>query len=231
MLQVVCLKHGIKYGPEYVNKLYRMVSRNLTVPHRFTCFTEDSGGLDSNIEVIHLPTNAKRVGWWWKPFLFKADHFPTGDTILYFDLDVVVVGDLTPIVDYKPGKFIGWEDPGKIFHSNSTLNSSVMRWNSGDGEEIHNVIEVNPAIVNKFPGDQDLIWHLCKDRIEFFPSDLICSYKWQVRTRGELIRNKDGWNFATVRNPVINPLTSVLVFHGTPDPHQVSDQIIVDNWC
>ena len=51
---VVCLKHGKKYSAEYVNVLYRMVTRNLTVPHNFVCFTEDPTGLDMGIQVKPL---------------------------------------------------------------------------------------------------------------------------------------------------------------------------------
>ena len=51
---VVCLKWGDKYGPEYVNKLYRMVQRNLTIDHEFVCFTENPANLDLGIKVIDL---------------------------------------------------------------------------------------------------------------------------------------------------------------------------------
>ena len=32
---VVCLKHGKKYGPEYVNTLAKMVKRNCTLDYEF----------------------------------------------------------------------------------------------------------------------------------------------------------------------------------------------------
>ena len=38
---VVCLKWGNKYSAEYVNKLYSMVKRNLTIDYEFVCFTEN----------------------------------------------------------------------------------------------------------------------------------------------------------------------------------------------
>ena len=36
--------------------------------------------------------------------------------------------------------------------------------------------------------------------------------------------------FKEVKNPEIDPQTSVLVFHGTPNPEHVEDPVIVDNW-
>ena len=49
------MKWGDKYGPEYVNRLYNMTARNLTLPFKFICFTDNGAGLDKNIEVRPLP--------------------------------------------------------------------------------------------------------------------------------------------------------------------------------
>jgi len=53
-LSVVCVKYGTKYGADYVNKLYWGFKKHLTLPHTFSCFTEDSEGLDPEIKVIAL---------------------------------------------------------------------------------------------------------------------------------------------------------------------------------
>jgi len=50
LVNVVCLKWGIKYDREYVNRLYSMVERNLTIPHRFICVTDDPRELNPAIE-------------------------------------------------------------------------------------------------------------------------------------------------------------------------------------
>ena len=42
---VICIKWGTKFGPEYVNRLYKMVQKNLSLPHRFVCFTDSAEGL------------------------------------------------------------------------------------------------------------------------------------------------------------------------------------------
>ena len=52
---VICIKWGTKFGSEYVNRLYRMVEKNLSIPHRFVCFTDNGEGLDEGIEVRELP--------------------------------------------------------------------------------------------------------------------------------------------------------------------------------
>ena len=47
---VVCIKWGSKYSAEYVNKLHSMLERNLSLHHRFISLTDDSTGLNSDIE-------------------------------------------------------------------------------------------------------------------------------------------------------------------------------------
>ena len=41
---ILCMKWGTKYGPEYVNRIYAMVARNLTPPFQVICFTDDRRG-------------------------------------------------------------------------------------------------------------------------------------------------------------------------------------------
>ena len=57
------MKWGTKFGPEYVNRLYKMVEKNLTIPHRFVCFTDNTDGLIDGIETRELP-----------PYLFRKEY-------------------------------------------------------------------------------------------------------------------------------------------------------------
>ena len=50
MVNVICIKWGTLYGPEFVNKLYSMVKRNLSLEFRFVCMTDDTTGIDEHIE-------------------------------------------------------------------------------------------------------------------------------------------------------------------------------------
>ena len=52
---VVCIKWGTAFGPEYVNRLYSGVRRNLKAPVRFLCMTEHADGLHPDVEVLDLP--------------------------------------------------------------------------------------------------------------------------------------------------------------------------------
>jgi len=108
-VNVLCLKWGDRYGPEYVNILFRAVSRNLKRPFRFHCCTDNPTGLDPVIEIIPFPVNPGiRRGW--PDILVKLailrDGFGSlqGPT-LFLDLDVAITGALDPFFDYKPGEF------------------------------------------------------------------------------------------------------------------------------
>lgn len=78
MINVVCLKYGNLYGPEYVNKLYAGVKRNSTISFKFHCFTDDISGIHSEIITHPLPHNLPGVGWWQKLYLFSGELPITG---------------------------------------------------------------------------------------------------------------------------------------------------------
>lgn len=176
-LNVVCLKHGTKYGPEYVNKLHSMILRHLTVPHRFVCFTDNEQGLNADIEVRTLPADQGLHGWWWKLYLFQPGHFPNGDTILFFDLDMVIVSNIDKLIEYLPAEFVGLEDVGRIFNRAPKLGSAVMRWPANKFSDIWENFNANRNLALKMHGDQDWIWAIGKGYIKFFPREWIISYK------------------------------------------------------
>jgi hypothetical protein len=231
MLNIICLKHGTKYGPEYVNKLKNMVERNLMISHQFICFTDDATGLNKNVNTINLPRDPKIHGWWWKPYIFKKGHFGSGDTNLFFDLDMVIINNIDKLVNYMPGEFLGLKDVSRVFKKfPPKLGSAVLRWPSNSFSEIWDEMENNIDSVKKFHGDQDWIWKCCKNKIKFFPDEWIMSYKWEIRTQQELIKQDGRQIFKEIKDPIIPAETSVLAFHGTPNPEDVMDAIIVDNW-
>jgi len=231
MFNIICLKHGTKYGPEYVNNLNSMVKRHITLPYTFYCLTEDTTGINTDINILPLPVNSKFVGWWWKPYAFKEGLFPLGTVNFFIDLDMVIVKNIDKLLAYLPNEFIGLEDVGRVFGAGrKKLGSAVLRWDANTYTDIWNALDQDPTIMQKFIGDQDYIWHYYKDKIKFFPSSWIRSYKWEVRTRDELVRFNNRLNFRDIRSPVLDPEIAILAFHGSPDPHEVKDPVIVDNW-
>ena len=74
-INVICVKEGTKYDSDYVNILYFMVKRNLTIPFDFICLTENPQDLLEEIKVINLEDRSMK-GWWNKCLLFKPDYLP-----------------------------------------------------------------------------------------------------------------------------------------------------------
>jgi len=231
MLNVVCVKHGTKYGPEYVNKLYNMVQRHLTMPYDFYCFTDNTKGINPKVKIKTLPDRPEITGWWWKTYMFQMGHFDPSDTNLFFDLDMVIISNIDKLVTYEPDCFVGLEDVGRVFNRPQKLGSAVLRWTSNRHSNIWDAIDLKPGLTKRYKGgDQDWIWECSKQDIKFYPKTWIMSYKWEIRNQSELIRRQDKWIFKESREPNIDKNTAVLAFHGTPDLEDVEDKIIIKNW-
>ena len=49
------MKWGTLYGAEYVNRLYSMVSKNLTYDFKMVCFTDDETGIRDEVQCYPIP--------------------------------------------------------------------------------------------------------------------------------------------------------------------------------
>lgn len=212
-----------------MNRLFNMVKRHLTLPFNFFCFTEDKKDINKEIIIKDLPS-INLSGWWYKPYFFEENLFEKDSVNLYMDLDIVIINNIDKLISYNEKKFIGLQDPIRKFNpSKIFLNSSIMRWCPPEHNCLWSNLKNNTNLTTRYKGDQDYIWDVCKNDISFFPDNWILSYKWEVRDRSELTASKPK-KFTSIRNPEINPNTSILVFHGSPKIHMVQDKIILDNW-
>lgn len=226
---VLCLKHGAKYSTEYVNKLYNMTKRNLTVPFRFACITEDTTGLNS--EIVHIPLpNYKISGWWFKSWVF-SDELPINGNILFMDLDIVIIKNIDSLFTYSPGSFCIIKDFIRVTNPyHKKFNSSVFRFTSKSYTYIWNNLKSNLNQISQYHGDQDYLYYNFTDDYVFFPDIWLQSYKWEIRNRRELQNINGKMVFPTIAQPIIHEDTKVLVFHGAPNPSDIKDPIILYNW-
>ena len=229
---VVCLKYGDKYSAEYVNKLYSMVKRNLTIPFEFVCFTENSEGIDSEIRVEPLKVQSGITGWWYKPMFFDK-QFPLKGTILFFDLDVIIFENIDKLFRFQPGKFCIIRDFTRHQIKDwSKMNSSVFRLETGSLSYVYDNFMSNVKLHTKrFHGDQDFIYSQVQKDFCFWPDEWIQSYKWEMRGKPPTSRVNGVRNFVKPGEPKILPETSVAVFHGEPNPHNCIDPWCASNWC
>ena len=169
---VVCVKHGTKYGANYVNRLASMVRRWSSVSVDFFCLTDDPSGLDAGIQTLQLPREnilgEEISGWWQKLSMFRDKIDELGSHILYFDLDVVITGSIDPLLFYDSDFAIAQNCYVPIF------SSSVMRFKNGSRPEIwSDFSEIN---AEKYGGDE--IWIASKvPDADVFPNDWCKIYR------------------------------------------------------
>lgn len=222
VLNVVCLKWGTKYGPEYVNRLYHMVSRNLTRPFVFHCLTERAEGLDPAIVPLSLETSPQLSGWWYKLSLFRQDFYGLRGNLLYLDLDVVIVDNIDFLADL-PGDFLiirNWSQ-------NPMWNSSVMRFRIGSYAHVWERFQQQIGnILGKYNGDQEWIYE-CVPEAGTWPPEKIVSYKKSLDSKAFRLLEKLGLAKLGLRAPqgMDTPLpagVAMVIFHGKPDPVDVA---------
>ena len=227
---MVCLKWGTKYSAEYVNKLYNMVKRNLTINYEFVCFTEDKKGIDPTIRVEPLPSLSVS-GWWYKPW-FLSNELSIKGTLLFLDLDVVVFNNIDYLFTYKPEKnFCIIRDFNRHVRTQwDRMNSSVFRTHIGSQQQIYEQFKLStPATIRRFQGDQDFMYKHIKD-FSFWPDDWIQSYKWEMRSKKDLGIVNGKRNFIKHGFPTVKETTSIAVFHGDPNTSICQDTWVKERW-
>ncbi len=224
-ITVLCVRFGNKYGREYVERLRNMVARHLTVPYEFACLTDDQHDIPG-VRKIYQPNANYARGWWHKVHMFDS-ALPIRGRILY-----LIHANMDKLTRYHTTSFIGIHDFNrKFFPSWNYLNSSVLAWTHGTQGHIYDQFKQKPSEAQRLQGDQDWIWKLCKDRMKFWPKEWVMSYKWEIRSREELVVAQSRRQFKTVRDDIRPPPDcSIAVFHGEPNPQDVQDKFVVDNW-
>lgn len=133
---IICMKWGTKYGPEYVNRLYNMVSRNLTLPFTFICLTDDPSGIRNEVRcypipTLNIPSNIPERGWK-KLTTFQSDLYGLKGMALFLDIDIVIVDNIdcffTHQAKHDDSVMIikDWKKPWRMIG-----NSSVYRFKVG----------------------------------------------------------------------------------------------------
>ncbi len=217
-VNVLCIKWGKKYGPEYVNKLHNMVGRNLKRPFRFVCLTDDAAGIDPQIEVKPIPAIGfdefdQRKPWtfahgWLKLTSFAFPLYDLQGRTLFLDLDIVILDSLDPFFDQK-GDFVVIKEWDK---SDGTGNTSAYIYTVGAHTDALDHLKNNyPASIADVRNEQEFITgYLSRQgKLSYWPEAWCRSFKRHCLRRGLM-----GW-FAP---PVIPPGARIIAFHGKPNP-------------
>jgi hypothetical protein len=233
-VDVACVIHGTGYDWIYVERLYNMVCRHMHIPVRFHVYTEPDRPVPPHMIkhcLKHWPgITGPKKSWWYKMQLFDPDHF-AGD-LLYFDLDTVIVSDISWCIENANEYFWTIRDFRYLQKSSyQGINSSLMWFNTQRYDWVwHDFCKIGVESASaKYHGDQDYLFAVIKSsQRRLYEDRRVASYRWQLC--------QAGWDFVRRRphqpgvETMIPAEVSVVVFHGRPKPHQINDPIIAQHW-
>ena len=187
-INVCCVKEGDKYDSDYVNTLYLMTKRYLTIPFDFICFTENSQNLLKQIKVINLDDRSIK-GWWNKCLLFKPGLLSS--SCLYLDLDMIILKNIDEFIIQNQCLNILCNPISlnkKIYYK---INSSMLLWNANDRElsKIWFQYSKNKLFYDnhKTFGDQEVILR-SNIKYKFFPGNKVRYFK-SIKEKEDLDTN------------------------------------------
>jgi len=217
------LRSGGVYDVTYVERLQKAVARHLRMKHLFVCLTD--------VPISKFPGTIKTVsliqrwpGWW-----SKMEVFRLLGPVLYFDLDTVIVADVTALAEQVTSLLPGRLMMLRGFRPGGPPASGVMGWNGNivwltrlfKNELAKSDVMLGSGSLTvgelRFKGDQDWIvhaWgHVSSHTVMFVQDDFsgVVSYKRHVRTNGGALSCD----------------TAVVCFHGRPRLPDVADK---HNW-
>ncbi|SFC08262.1 glycosyl transferase [Tropicimonas isoalkanivorans] len=228
---VICIKWGTLFGPEYVNRLYSGARRNLSGDVRFFCMTEHREGLHPGVEVLDLTEEpfqaemdaalavANRQGAMRKVSLFRPGLIPDlQGPLLGFDLDVVVTGGLDDLLHHAPGTVAMRADWVEARRGRKTGHGSVFRFDPALHGWLYEALAADPAgqVARARGSEQRYTSTLAQERgaFAYLPGDQVVSFK-----------------HGCMRLPPMNYLTEprlpenarVVCFHGRPKMSEAVD--------
>lgn len=224
-VNVLCLKWGTYYGPEYVNRLYAGVRRNLKRPFRFVCVTDNPAGLRPEVEAVPFPDDPGVIGRPWPNIFVKLCLFKNGFADLYgptlfLDVDVCITGSLDKFFDYRPGDFCiihNWVERRKsLFRAIPDIgNSSCFRFDAGASGAVYETflsMKDSPEERWRFTkGSQKFQTYamMKSGHVSWWPSRWVCSFKRHCIPLFPLNKIFTPWR--------PSKHSAVVAFHGHPD--------------
>lgn len=214
-VNIICMKWGDKYGADYVNKLYSMVSRNLSLPFLMTCFTDNHQGINSEINIqslpaMDLPPEAPERGWN-KLSTFQENLGSLQGDALFLDLDVVIVSNIDELFSY-PAEFAIIQD-AKLKRKDIG-NSSVYRFKIGKHQAVLENFQNNfSSIQSKYRNEQAYLSDEIRrtSSLTFWPKAWCPSFKYHCMKPWPL-------NYFIDAN--IPEGAKIIIFHGHPEPDE-----------
>lgn len=213
---VICMKWGNKFSSEYVNRLYRMVQKNLSIKHRFICFTDNPAGIQTGVDIHPLPQtisldeNVPERGW--RKLSVFAEKIDDLEGIgLFLDLDIVIRSNIDCFFSTNHNFQIikDWDFPHDIIG-----NSSVFKFKIGQHPYVLNDFINNfNKITNKYRNEQAYLSYKMMEHgeLRYWPNNWCISFKRNCLKK---------WPLCYFKMPDDPIEAKIIVFHGKPTPQQ-----------
>jgi hypothetical protein len=234
VIDCACVIHGSGYSWDYVQNLHAQLTRHHGDRIRLHVYTEHDRSVPPHLVKHCLEEwpgiSGPKKSWWYKMQLFNDQHH--AGPLLYFDLDVIVLRDIDWVRELNLTYFWAIRDFRYLQRStHNSVNSSVMYWDTRRfGWVWREFAQANiEEIVRRTPGDQDYITRVIDhNQRRYFDQSLFESYRWQSINGGYDFKTRTyrqpGAGFAPAGT------TSVVVFHGTPKPHEIRNDELTKLW-
>jgi hypothetical protein len=222
LITAVTWKWGTAYGPQYVNRMRNMLKRNLQLPHRLVCITDDTTGIGPG--VITLPMYTEHAG------VMKATGYRSADNdlcqrrlkmfdrnmagvlgprILHLDLDTVITGDITSLID-RPDPLIMYGHPQR----KDGVMPGMMLFNAGYLHDLYagfkgDAVRSDMELLDRYLREKQLMpvprWTV---------EDGAYSHLWIAKKNGGKLPEN----------------AKVVMFYGPTNPHMVTYPWVNTNW-
>jgi hypothetical protein len=200
-INLMTIKWGDKFQPDYPNLIHRMAKRWLPCDFDSYCMTDDGNGLDEDIQIVEctekwlwddIINNCQGQKQWWfwdavKMSLFAPKLCGIEGKILFSDLDNLFLGDMSRVINTKPPAIIptiwnpDWHVPmhGGNYFLTMSFNASLIY--------IDNTAPVTNQIWEHFKKHYDkakgslyssdaYMWRCHRDKMNTYPQGTVYSH-------------------------------------------------------
>ncbi len=177
-LTVVCFKwkpnpgYRTKYNAWHVNRLAGMFRHHLHMPFEFACITDDTQGIEcrtiplwDDLAAVPNPHGQREPSCYRRLKLFSHEARElVGERVLWIDLDMVLTGDVTPLLDRSEDVVLLPTDSPNI-----PVNGSMVLLTPGAHAEVWDSFdpEASPKLARKagcYGSDQGWLGYCLKDK-------------------------------------------------------------------
>jgi hypothetical protein len=222
MKQIVCVKWGPAYGPEYVNRLYAMVARHTTPPFRVVCLTDRRDGIRGEVECFDLPELGcphpqRTMGKWRKQVLWGRTVPGLEGVALFIDLDSVIVESIDDFFTFgSPEDVItarNWARP-----LSRLGQTSVFRFKVGSQSHLLDDFRADPqGIADRHGFEQHYVTHAVKGGLKFWPESWVRHFRLHCLPPFPL---------RYFRAATLPKGARIITFPGGPNP----DHVLLGRW-